>query len=132
MLQRAVDEQGLPEDEFRKLYKAMLAYYAENNAVHTQPLPACARSARSMLRERDCDGGGDQQVRGFARQILTSLDLADHFVAIIGGDTMGKGKAKPAPDPVFEAVKRGGGGSLAFVGDSSYDVMPRRAPPGSP
>ncbi|MEC9150687.1 MAG: HAD hydrolase-like protein, partial [Pseudomonadota bacterium] len=63
----------------------------------------------------------------FARQILTTLNLADRFVAIIGGDTMGKGKAKPAPDPVFEAVNRGAGGSRAFVGDSSYDVMAARA-----
>ena len=40
---------------------------------------------------------------------------------------MGKGKAKPAPDPIFEAQRRGGGGSLAFVGDSSYDIAAARA-----
>ena len=128
MLQRAVDEQGgLPEEEFRKLYKAMLAYYSENNAVHTRPYPH-AREVLDQLR----DSGIAMAVvtnkfESFARQILTTLDLADRFVTIIGGDTMGKGKAKPAPDPVFEAVKRGGGGSLAFVGDSSYDVMAARA-----
>ncbi|MEC7535573.1 MAG: HAD hydrolase-like protein, partial [Pseudomonadota bacterium] len=128
MLQRAVDEQGgLPEEEFRKLYKAMLAYYSENNAVHTRPYPH-AREVLDQLR-----GSGiamavvTNKFESFARQILTTLNLADRFVAIIGGDTMGKGKAKPAPDPVFEAVKCGGGGSLAFVGDSSYDVMAARA-----
>ncbi|KNH02338.1 Phosphoglycolate phosphatase [Qipengyuania citrea LAMA 915] len=128
MLQRAVDEQGgLPDDEFRKLYKAMLAYYADNNAVHTQPYPH-ARETLALLRERDIAMVVvTNKFESFARQILAALDLADHFVAIIGGDTMGKGKAKPAPDPIFEAQRRGGGGSLAFVGDSSYDVAAARA-----
>ena len=40
---------------------------------------------------------------------------------------MGRGRSKPAPDPIFEAIRRGGGGSLAFVGDSSYDVKAARA-----
>ena len=63
----------------------------------------------------------------FASQILESLGLRDRFAGVIGGDTMGKGRSKPAPDPIFEAIRRGGGGSLAFVGDSSYDVKAARA-----
>ncbi|QYJ06621.1 HAD-IA family hydrolase [Qipengyuania flava] len=128
MLKQAVDEQGgLPEDEFRNLYKKMLAYYAENNAVHTQPYPH-AREVLGELTERGVTMAVvTNKFESFARQILETLELADHFVAIIGGDTMGKGRAKPAPDPIFEAVKRGGGGSLAFVGDSSYDVKAARA-----
>ena len=128
MLKQAVDEQGgLPDEEFRKLYKQMLAYYAENNAVYTQPYP----HAREVLADLPARGVTmtvvTNKFESFARQILETLDLADHFVAIIGGDTMGKGRAKPAPDPIFEAIKRGGGGSLAFVGDSSYDVKAARA-----
>jgi phosphoglycolate phosphatase len=128
MLQQAVDRQGgMPEEEFRKLYKAMLAYYAENNAVYTRPYPHAAE----VLAELDGLGIAmavvTNKFESFARQILATLDLADHFVAIIGGDTMGKGRAKPAPDPIFEAIRRGGGGRLAFVGDSSYDVRAARA-----
>lgn len=128
MLKQAVDEQGgLPDEEFRKLYKQMLAYYAENNAVYTQPYP----HAREVLADLSARGVTmtvvTNKFESFARQILETLDLADHFVAIIGGDTMGKGRAKPAPDPIFEAIKRGGCGSLAFVGDSSYDIKAARA-----
>ena len=128
MLKKAVDEQGgLPDEEFRRLYKEMLAYYAEHNAVHTRPYP----HAEEMLAELAGRGVAmavvTNKFESFARQILTTLNLADRFVAIIGGDTMGKGRAKPAPDPIFEAQKRGGGGSIAFVGDSSYDVMAARA-----
>ncbi|MCF8881877.1 HAD hydrolase-like protein [Erythrobacter sp. SN021] len=128
MLKQAVDRQGgLPDDEFRKLYKQMLAYYSANNAVHTQPYPH-AREVLAELGEREIAMAVvTNKFESFARQILDTLDLAQHFVAIIGGDTMGKGRAKPAPDPVFEAIRRGGGGSLAFVGDSSYDVRAARA-----
>ncbi|WP_341713402.1 HAD-IA family hydrolase [Erythrobacter sp.] len=128
MLQKAVDEQGgMPEEEFRRLYKEMLAYYAEHNAVHTRPYPYAAE----VLAELDARGVAltvvTNKFESFARSILGTLGLADHFVAIIGGDTMGKGRAKPAPDPIFEAQKRGGGGNLVFVGDSSYDVIAARA-----
>ncbi len=128
MLKQAVDEQGgLPDEEFRRLYKQMLAFYSENNAVHTAPYPH-ARDVLAALHERDIAMAVvTNKFESFARQILETLELADHFVAIIGGDTMGKGRAKPAPDPILEAIRRGGGGSLAFVGDSSYDVKAARA-----
>ena len=128
MLARAVDQQGgMPEDEFRALYKQMLAYYAEHNAVHTRPYPHAEEMLGDLARRGVAMAVVTNKFESFARQILTTLNLADHFVAIIGGDTMGKGRAKPAPDPIFEARKRGGGGSIAFVGDSSYDVMAARA-----
>ena len=128
MLRRAVDEQGgLPDEEFRQLYKRMLAYYSENNAVHTQPYPHARDVLAELAGRKIAMAVVTNKFESFARQILETLDLAEHFVAIIGGDTMGKGKAKPAPDPIFEAIERGGGGSFAFVGDSSYDVKAARA-----
>ena len=67
MLQCAVDEQGgLPDDEFRKLYKAMLAYYSENNAVHTRPYP----HAREVL--ADVPPGEQDPVRVHSCQAPTS------------------------------------------------------------
>ncbi len=128
MLRRAVDEQGgLPDEEFRQLYKRMLAYYSENNAVHTQPYPHARDVLAELAGRKIAMAVVTNKFESFARQILETLDLAEHFVAIIGGDTMGKGRAKPAPDPIFEAIERGGGGSFAFVGDSSYDVKAARA-----
>ena len=128
MLARAVDQQGgLPEDEFRRLYKEMLGYYAQNNAVHTRPYPY-AIEALDLLAERGVRMAVvTNKFESFARDILTTLGLADRFAAIIGGDTMGKGRAKPEPDPVIEARARCGGGRIAFVGDSSYDVRAARA-----
>ena len=128
MLKQAVDQQGgLADDKFRKLYKQMLAYYSENNAVHTQPYPHAHEVLAELAGRKIAMAVVTNKFESFARQILDTLGLAQHFVAIIGGDTMGKGRAKPAPDPIFEAIRRGGGGSLAFVGDSSYDVRAARA-----
>ena len=43
-------------------------------------------------------------------------------MTIIGGDTLGPGRAKPSPAPIHEMIARLGGGTAAFVGDSIYDV----------
>ena len=128
MLKRVTDSRGgLPDDEFRVLYKALLAFYAENNCVHTRVYEG-ANEALDWLGEH---GVGlalvTNKFESFARTILTKLDLSRRFEVILGGDTLGKGRSKPAPDPLIEARARLGGGTFAYVGDSSYDVLSARA-----
>ncbi|HEU4820546.1 MAG TPA: HAD-IA family hydrolase [Qipengyuania sp.] len=128
MLAKAIDEQGgLPDDEFRKLYKQMLAYYGRHCAVWTAPFP----HASEMLADLDRRGVRmavvTNKFESFARDVLAQLGLIDCFEAVIGGDTLGKGRAKPSADPVLEAHARCGGGRMAYVGDSSWDVMAARA-----
>ncbi|MFZ1742400.1 MAG: HAD hydrolase-like protein [Pontixanthobacter sp.] len=123
MLSHAVEAQGgMERDAFHALYKQMLAFYAENNAVHSRPYPGVVEALDTLQARGVQMAVVTNKFESFATDILTQLDLAWRFVTIIGGDTMGKGNAKPAPDPVIEARKRCGGGSFAFVGDSSYDV----------
>lgn len=132
MLSRAVDDQTsggarMERDAFHTLYKQMLSYYSENNAVHSRPYPGIIE-ALDILADRGVKlAVVTNKFESFATDILNQLQLADRFVTIIGGDTMGKGNAKPAPDPVIEARTRCGGGSLAFIGDSSYDVDAAKA-----
>jgi phosphoglycolate phosphatase len=128
MLAKAIDEQGgLPEAEFRGLYKQMLAYYGDHCAVWTAPFPHAA----DMLAELSARGVAlavvTNKFEGFARDILSQLGLIDTFATVIGGDTLGKGRAKPAPDPILEARARCGGGPMVYVGDSSWDVLAARA-----
>ena len=132
MLAKAVEDQGgMPEDDFRALYKQMLAYYSANNAVHTVPYPN-ASIVLDELRE-----GGirlavvTNKFEEFAREILTQLGLIDYFETVIGGNSLEKGPdgkfiAKPAAAPVLAAQEACGGGRLAFVGDSTYDVSAAR------
>lgn len=128
MLKRAVDQQGgLPDDEFRRLYKEMLGYYSQNNAVHSRPYPHAIEVLDALEQRGVKMAVVTNKFESFARDILTTLDLAHRFETIIGGDTMGKGRAKPEPDSVIEARVRCGGGPIVFVGDSSYDVRAARA-----
>ena len=128
MLQRAVEAQGgLPEAEFDALYKHMLRFYAENNAVHTVPYPGALEAMDDLAARGVKLAVVTNKFEAFATSLLRQLGLTDRFVTIIGGDSLGKGadgkfRAKPLPDPVLEARARCGGGAFAFVGDSTYDV----------
>ena len=132
MLARAVEAQGgVPEAEFRALYKAMLAHYAAHNAVHTRPFPHAEEVLQDLAARGVQMAVVTNKFEEFARKVLAQLGLERHFVTVIGGDSMGRALdgsflAKPAPDPVIEAQRRCGGGSFAFIGDSSYDVRAAR------
>lgn len=128
MLARAIEDQGgLPDDEFRRLYKQMLAYYGAHSAVWTAPYPHAAELLADLNDRGVTLCVITNKFEGFARDILRQLGLIDCFDTVIGGDTMGKGRAKPAADPIVEARRRCGGGSMVYIGDSSYDVMAARA-----
>lgn len=133
MLKRALDAQGgVAEDQFKALYKAMLAYYSEHNADHSRPYPH-AIEALDALKSRGVKlVVVTNKFEKFARNVLTQLNLTDYFEAIIGGDSLGKGTdgqflAKPAPDPLLKAQEICGGGSFVFIGDSSFDINAARA-----
>ncbi|AWW75288.1 phosphoglycolate phosphatase [Erythrobacter sp. KY5] len=133
MLARAIEAQGgLPEDEFKPLYKAMLAYYSEHNAVHSAPYP----HAREVVAELASRGVKmvvvTNKFEEFARSILSQIDFIAPFETVIGGNSLGRGPdgkylAKPDPAPVLKAREICGGGRFAFVGDSTYDVKAARA-----
>ena len=133
MLAQAVDAQGgLPADDFHALYKAMLSYYADHNAVYSAPYP----HAREVVAELAGRGVKVAVVTNkfetFAHSILTQIGFIEPFETVIGGDSMGKGPdgkylSKPHPDPVQEAQKRCGSERFVFVGDSTYDVKAARA-----
>lgn len=127
MLAKAIDEQGgISEDRFRQLYKQMLTYYGAHSTVHTAPF-AHALDALAALHERGVALAViTNKFEGFAKDILRKLQLIDCFETVIGGDTLGKGRAKPAADPLLEARARLGGGRMIYIGDSSYDVMAAR------
>jgi phosphoglycolate phosphatase len=133
MLARAVEAQGgMPQEEFKHLYKAMLAYYEDHNAVHTVPYP----HVREVLADLAARGLRMAVVTNkfetFARSVLTQLDLIGLFETVIGGDSMGRGDdgqflAKPHPAPVIAANTATGSGRFVFIGDSTYDARAARA-----
>jgi phosphoglycolate phosphatase len=133
MLARAIEAQGgVPEDEFKRLYKAMLTYYEDHNAVHTVPYPGAREVLAALAAKGVRLAVVTNKFEMFARNVLTQLDLIGAFDTVIGGDSMGKGPdgqflAKPHPAPVIAAQAATGGGRFVFVGDSSYDVRSAKA-----
>ncbi|AJP72630.1 HAD family hydrolase [Sphingomonas hengshuiensis] len=108
-------------------HAAMLAHYAAHIADHTRPYPG-AVAALDALRARGVKVAiVTNKLERLATAIVDALGLADRFATVIGGDTLGPGKAKPSPALLEEMVRRCGGGRAAFVGDSAFDVQAARA-----
>lgn len=127
MLQQGLEATGgVPGNDFKPLYKQMLAYYEANVSVHSRPFDG----ALALLDELDSMGVRyavvTNKFESLAVKLLTDLNLAHRMGCILGADTLGKENAKPSGAPIFEMVRRCGGGRAAYVGDSIYDVMAAR------
>ena len=128
LLMKALERSGgLPEDGFKPYYKALLGYYGQNVAVHTRPYPGAIAALDDLAAAGVKLALITNKFESFARDLLTQLDLIDRFEVFIGGDTLGKGRAKPAPDQLIAMRERLGGGPAVYIGDSFYDVDAARA-----
>lgn len=131
MLERALDQTGGPTDiPFREIYADLIAYYEANIATHSRLFPG----GEAMLAGLEARGVRlavvTNKLEELAVRLLDEVGLASRLYTIIGGDTLGPGRAKPAPDLLLEMVARGGlsaTGRAAYVGDSSFDTGAARA-----
>jgi len=114
---------GCPPEEFHPLYKSMLGYYEAHIAVHSLPFPGALDALDALAARGVKLAIVTNKFESFAEKLLGELGLRDRFAALIGGDTMGPGLSKPHRAPIDEMIRRCGGGSTAFVGDSIYDIM---------
>jgi phosphoglycolate phosphatase len=114
---------GCSEEELTRLYKLMLGYYDAHIAIETRPFPGMIEALDTLASRGAKVAVVTNKFESFAQKLLVELGLRDRFAALIGGDTMGKGFAKPHRAPIDEMIRRCGGGSAAFIGDSIYDVM---------
>jgi len=124
MLNRALDFTGgaLPEAEFEAALGELLAHYEAHIADHTVPYPGCLE-ALDALAARGCRLAViTNKLEVYSRKLLDALGMTERFALILGGDTLGPGRAKPAPDMIDTAILMCGGGRFAMVGDSSFDV----------
>ena len=129
MLARALGLTGGMVDDatMDRLFALLLDHYAAHIADQTRAYPGCV-AALEALGTAGCRLAVVTNKReAMARRLLDALDLAQHFTTIIGGDTLGPGRAKPAPDMLIEAAARCGGGAMAMVGDASFDADAARA-----
>lgn len=117
---------GCDEDEAKRLYKLMLGFYEANLTVHTRPFPGAIEAVDALRAKGVRVGVVTNKFESFAAQVLHDLNLSEKFDTLIGGDTLGRGNAKPSAAPIHELIQRLGGGCTAFVGDSIYDMQAAR------
>lgn len=121
MLERGLEASGGSSPELVAEYlPVLLDYYGQNLAIHTVPYPGLMAAMDAL------DAAGvklavcTNKAEGFAVPLIRQLGLADRFVTVIGGDTIGI--AKPDPAPIYEMIRRAGGGRAVFVGDTINDI----------
>lgn len=129
MLLKGFAETGkaLTEAEVEPLFADFLAFYRAHIADLSRPFPG----AVAFLDQ--CTGAGiklavcTNKLETLTKQILSELDLARYFSAVIGSDTIGI--AKPDAAPYREAVRRAGAAprSSVMIGDSAADILMARA-----
>lgn len=127
MLEHGLARSGpVDEAEFKQLYRALLGFYGENVSEGSLPFPGVAETLDRLSADGVRLAVVTNKFEQFAAQLLADLGLADRFGTLIGGDTLGKGNAKPSAAPLHEMVARLGGGRAVFVGDSVYDTLAAR------
>jgi phosphoglycolate phosphatase len=128
MLERALGlTGGISDGGFEPLYQELLTYYQAHIAVHSRLYPGGAAMLDGLAARGVKLAVVTNKLEALARKLLDSLDLTCQFAAIIGGDTLGPGRAKPTRYPLDAMIAQCGGGRAAFVGDTTYDILAARA-----
>jgi phosphoglycolate phosphatase len=130
MLHRALEITGglLPDSQVSALHRELIRFYDAHIAVHTCLFPG----GEAMLDELAARGVQlavvTNKLEALASKVLDVLGLSPRFYTIIGGDTLGPKRAKPARDLLDEMIARAGSpGRAAYVGDTTYDTGAARA-----
>lgn len=128
MLERALDLTGgpLPREEFDALFAVLLAHYEDHIADETIPYEGCLAALDTLATRGAKLAVVTNKNEHPARKLLGELGLTHRFASILGGDSLGPGRAKPRRDMIDETIVRCGGvvgeTRFAMVGDSTYDV----------
>jgi len=124
MLEQGLEASGgFDAADMERAYPELLRFYEANIANGSRPYPGLL-DAMDVLEGRGVKLAiVTNKFEYLAVKLVAELGLTERFATVIGGDTMGKGNAKPSALPIQEMIRRCGGGRAAFVGDSIYDIL---------
>jgi phosphoglycolate phosphatase len=123
MLEKGLESSGgYDPEEMKQLYPQLLDFYQDNISEGTVPYSGLLEALDALEAQGTKLAVVTNKFERFAVRLLDELALLDRFATVIGGDTMGKGNAKPSALPIKEMIARCGGGSAVFLGDSIYDT----------
>jgi phosphoglycolate phosphatase len=127
LVEQAFDYQHQPHDRSKIVLDAFLEHYAAHLADLSRPYPTVV-DALVTLSERGARlAVVTNKMTKFSVAILDALAMAQHFDAVVCGDTTAA--PKPAADPALHACQALGipAADALFVGDSQTDVLCARA-----
>ena len=127
MLERGLMVAGGSNADTDRLYKYLLAHYADHIADCSRPFPG-VEAALDVLARRSCAFAVcTNKLEGLSMRLLEILGLAGWFAAVCGPDTFGV--QKPNPEALMGTLRRTGGspGRAVMVGDSQVDIATARA-----
>jgi len=117
---------GVSDARLSELHHALIAYYADHIAATTQLYPGGAEMLAGLAARGVKLAVVTNKLESLAVKIFAELGLSDRFFTVIGGDTLGPGRAKPKPDLIELMLERAGTADrplrAAFVGDTTYDT----------
>lgn len=113
---------GLDGLDLDALLAIQLGYYAVHPADHSRLFDGviAALDALDAIGVRYAVATNKHE--HLARLLLDQLGILDRMAFVIGGDTVGAGRAKPNPDMLLAMMAACGTKNAAFVGDTAYDV----------
>ncbi|MDZ3831074.1 MAG: HAD-IA family hydrolase [Sphingopyxis sp.] len=127
MLTMALERRGGGDEALvDRLYAVLIDHYRAHMGRDCRPYPGLMAALDGLDAAGAILGVATNKSEPLARALLAATGLLDRFVTVIGGDTLGPGRLKPAPDSVIEMARRCGGGRAAFIGDSPFDVAAAR------
>ena len=129
MIERSLKAEGRPliAAEIDTLFGHFIDHYTAHIADRSRPFPGL-QAALERLAARGCPLAiCTNKVEALSLQLLAALDLAKHFAAICGPDTLGT--QKPDPEMLRQTIVRAGGrpDCAVMVGDSATDIDTARA-----
>jgi phosphoglycolate phosphatase len=129
MIERGLKAEGrlLVAAEIDTLFGHFIEHYTAHIADRSRPFPGL-QAALERLAARGCPlAVCTNKLEALSLQLLAALDLAKHFAAISGPDTLGI--QKPDPEMLRQTILRAGGrpDCAVMVGDSATDIDTARA-----
>ncbi len=124
MLAKGLDVTGGPvsDERLNELHLALIDFYSDHIAVETKLYPGGEAMLQGLAARGVKIAVVTNKLERLAVKIFAEMGLSHHFFTVIGGDTLGPGRAKPKPDLIELMLERAGGGRAAFVGDTTYDT----------
>lgn len=124
LVERVIGAAGLDIADHDRLTEVTLAHYARASCDLTLAYPGLRATLDRLRASGHTLGICTNKPEAPARDILRDMDLARHFDAVVGGDTLEV--KKPDPAPLLRCFELLGCGPGLYVGDSEVDAETAR------